>query len=202
MGDIRSFGVRFTVAWVSLKLSVTLAALLTASLLPMALWIVRRSVSFAAMTLAMLGMIWRGEAWKTVCLRTEAELSRLLLQTRQLSPKTASFYQCQSPLCADAHYVSPYGGIVFRYGAEPFDVRMRPPDLHQSGFREIRQSGHSISPVDPLKYSEVCRALFPQQSDSNHAGSSFPRGSVAEPSLEKLYRIDPGQSVPTRASFT
>jgi len=52
----------------SLRASVTLASILTVTMLPWALAMLRRSPFLSAMTLAMLGMLWRGEAWKTVCL--------------------------------------------------------------------------------------------------------------------------------------
>jgi hypothetical protein len=49
-------------AWMPLRVSVTLAGILTAILLPWALLSIRRSVDFAWMTMAMLLMLWRGEA--------------------------------------------------------------------------------------------------------------------------------------------
>ena len=86
----------------SLKLSLSLSALLTAILLPVAILRARQSVLFSAMTLAMLGMMWRAEAWKTVYLQSE----RQLLEQRQpqrppISPKTEFFYQHQSSACDD-----------------------------------------------------------------------------------------------------
>jgi hypothetical protein len=57
-------------ALLSLRASVTLAALLTAILK------VQQSAPFAAMTLAMLGMLWRGEAWKAAyLLQVEQQVS-------------------------------------------------------------------------------------------------------------------------------
>lgn len=55
-------------AWLPLAASVSLSALLTVILLPVAILRARQSPLFAAMTLAMLAMVWRGEAWKTVFL--------------------------------------------------------------------------------------------------------------------------------------
>jgi len=78
-----------TLAWISVRMSVTLAALVTVAFLPMAILRVRQSVSFAMMTLAMLGMMWRGETWKYQCLRLAGQLSQSLPQSRQLSPKRA-----------------------------------------------------------------------------------------------------------------
>ena len=82
---LRETGMLIILAW----MSVTIAALLTVGLLPVAVPKIRRSPEFALMTLAMLGMLWRGEAWKTVYLAEEARLS----QERQLSPKTTSMRQ-------------------------------------------------------------------------------------------------------------
>lgn len=90
-------------ALLSQKASLTLAASLTVVLLPWALltvWQRRNSqpvpeirqwaLLLAGMTLAMLGMMWRGEAWKAGCLSAESQLSQLLQQSPQSSPKTAS----------------------------------------------------------------------------------------------------------------
>jgi len=74
-------------AWV--RASVTLAAILTTILLPSALLTMRRWPSFAAMTLAMLAMMWRGEAWKWAALDLKARASQLPPQCLQLLPKTA-----------------------------------------------------------------------------------------------------------------
>ena len=130
---------------------------------------IQASVTLAAMTLAMLAMLWRGEAWKTVFLRTEAQLSQLVLQSRQLSPKIGFCDLVLWPRHVAVGYMPPYVEIVFRHESKPFDGHMRLPDLHPSDFREIRQTSHSISPVVPLRYSEACWASFRQQSDSNQS---------------------------------
>jgi hypothetical protein len=67
------------------RASLTLAVLATVIWLPWALLSVKRS-PWAWMTLAMLGMLWRGETWKYGCLTAEAQLSQCL----QSSPKTTS----------------------------------------------------------------------------------------------------------------
>ena len=51
-------------AWMSIQASVTLAAILTVILLPWALVRVRRSLTLAATTLAMLAMLWRRRSRK------------------------------------------------------------------------------------------------------------------------------------------
>jgi hypothetical protein len=67
-----------------LQLSMTLTTLLTAGLLPVAIVKARRSPWFAAMTLAMLAMLWRGEGWKAAFLEIEEQVSQLPPQCRQL----------------------------------------------------------------------------------------------------------------------
>jgi len=64
-------------AWMSIRASVTL----TVILLPWAPLSFRGSASFAWMTLAMLAMLWRGEAWETVFLHSKQQA--LELQQRQ-----------------------------------------------------------------------------------------------------------------------
>src|SRR5438105_5108241 len=82
-------------AWMSVRASVTLAALLTLILFPVAVLTLRRSVPFAVMTLAMLGMMWRGETWKYGCLIAEQQLqqrvSELELRPRQLPLSNSEF---------------------------------------------------------------------------------------------------------------
>ena len=77
-------------AWLSIQASVTLAAILTVILLPWALVRVRRSLTLAAMTLAMLAMLWR----KTVFLQSEQRVSEL---QRQLRPPISSNIEWSNP---------------------------------------------------------------------------------------------------------
>ena len=81
-------------AWMSIQASVTLAAILTVILLPWALVTVRRSLTLSATTLAMLAMLWRGEARKTVFLHSEEQV--LELQQRQ-QPHTSSTVRYSTP---------------------------------------------------------------------------------------------------------
>jgi hypothetical protein len=74
-------------AWMSIQASVTLAAILTVIPLPWALVRVRRSLTLATTTLAMLAMLWRGEVWKMVFLQSEQRVSEL---QRQLRPPISS----------------------------------------------------------------------------------------------------------------
>ena len=80
-------------AWMSIQASVTLAAILTVILLPWALLSMRQSPGFAWMTLAMLAMLWRGEAPKAVFLQSEQQV--LELQQRQ-QPHTSSKIKCST----------------------------------------------------------------------------------------------------------
>ena len=106
--------------FLSLRVSVTLAALLTVILLPWALLSFRGSSSFAWMTLAMLAMLWRGEAWKTVFLQSEQQV--LELQQPQQRPSHAiSFGQGQRILYDDARRVAPRAcpqSLVEEYGGD------------------------------------------------------------------------------------
>jgi hypothetical protein len=66
---LRGIGMPIVMALQTARTLLMLAALLTVILLPWALLPLRRSLLLAGMTLAMLGMLWRGEAWKTVFLQ-------------------------------------------------------------------------------------------------------------------------------------
>src|SRR5450759_1111182 len=91
-----------TLALLPFLLSVTIAALLTVILLPVALLTARQSASFAVMTLAMLGLLWRGEAWKAAYLEAEAQLTRV----QQLQPKIESTRRVASFAYDDLRLVS------------------------------------------------------------------------------------------------
>ena len=86
------------------------------------------------MTLAMLGMLWRGEAWKTVYLAEEAQSSQGL----QLSPKIESISQCESiPYAGFESFDHPLFSAAREYknehclgtcdGGTAFDVLKAPP---------------------------------------------------------------------------
>ena len=100
--------------------SVTLAAILTAILLPWALVKARRSAPLAVMALAMLGRLWRGEAWKRAYLQLEQQAPQQSQLRRPTMSKTVSFDQCQSflnvDLCLLHHALDP---IAFGDG-DPF----------------------------------------------------------------------------------
>jgi hypothetical protein len=127
-------------AWMTVRASVTLAALLTVILLPLVLvtaWKSRRlhpgseiqgwAFAFAAMTLAMLGMTWRGEAWKWAALDLEARASRLPPQCLQLLPNIASYRR---------------DGSSYHVGAQPALTQLPPSDVPS-----IRRTLWSRSPI-------------------------------------------------------
>ncbi|MGC1323353.1 MAG: hypothetical protein WA849_14320 [Candidatus Udaeobacter sp.] len=93
-------------AWMSIQASVTLAAILTVILLPWALVRVRRSPTLAATTLAMLAMLWRREAWKTVFLQSEQQV--LELQRRQ-QPRVSSNTEWSNPGLSTLHVAECFG---------------------------------------------------------------------------------------------
>ncbi len=100
-------------AWMSIQASVTLAAIL----LPWALVTVRRSLSLLATTLAMLAMLWRGKAWKTVFLQSEQRVSEL---QRQLRPPISSNTEWSNPGLSTLHVAECFGprfaSVLFRPG--------------------------------------------------------------------------------------
>ena len=108
--------------FLSLRVSVTLAALLTVILLPWALLSFRGSASFGWMTLAMLAMLWRGEAWKTVFLQSEQQVLELQQQQRPpIESNSISFGQGQRILYDDARRVAPRAcpqSLVEEYGGD------------------------------------------------------------------------------------
>ena len=179
-------------AWMSIQASVTLAALLTAILLPWALLSIRRTPGFAWMTLALVGMTWRAEAWKTVYLKLEQQVSeQQSLQQPRVLPKIGFCYLVQWPPHADVRCEPPYDAIVFRHESEPFDGHRRPPDCDRSNSRESRQTSRSISLAARSECSEAYLARFLQHFYSNSVGRSPREWSVADFSLEKPLQSDP-----------
>ena len=112
--------------------SLTLAAILTAILLPWALLTLRRSLSVSAMTLAMLGMVWRGESWKYACLEAEQSLlEQRQPRERPSVPKTASFDRGSDSVHGDLRLVlNQFRVVTNEYVARtaPHPARLRPPN--------------------------------------------------------------------------
>ena len=100
----------------------TLAALLTVILLPRALLSFQGSARFAWMTLVMLAMVWRGEAWKTVFLQSEQQILELQQQQRPpIESNAISFGQGQRILYDHARRVAPRAcpqSLVEEYGGD------------------------------------------------------------------------------------
>jgi hypothetical protein len=87
-----------TLAFLPLKVSVTLAALLTVILLPWALLTVKRAALLSMTMLARIGVTWRAEAWKTVYLESERRVSELQRQQPLHTSSKIRFYDlvCES----------------------------------------------------------------------------------------------------------
>lgn len=151
--------------------------------LPMAIVKVQQTPAFAGMTVAMLGMLWRGEAWKTVCLAEEAQLSQLLQQM----PKTTSSEQHASLYCDDLS--SAFGHVRHIFGLD---------DSVQSLFREAESecivSQRNISQVLPAYHAEFLSASRLYQSAQRSPRTYEGRPPLREPSdrvLESPYPNDP-----------
>ena len=99
-------------AWMSIQASVTLASILTVILLPWALVRVRRSPGFAWMTLAMPAMLWRGEAWETVFLQSERQVSELQRQLQQPSESSAISFDQGQQILYDAVRLVGQGDLI------------------------------------------------------------------------------------------
>ena len=75
------------------------------------------SVTLAAMTLAMLAMLWRGEAWKMVFLQSEQRVSELQRQLRPpISSNTESSNLGLSTLHAAECFAPRFASVRFRPG--------------------------------------------------------------------------------------
>jgi hypothetical protein len=180
-------------AWMSIQASVTLAVILTVILLPWALVSARRS-PWVWMTLAMIGMLWRAEAWKTVCLAEEAQLSQCL----QSLPKTGSSRQRALAACAGAHHVLPQ--VLHPFLAEEFEEthRFLKPGIQTPQDRNEHHKGNHKAPVNlqPLDL-EAYLALVNAEPDFEprelHLGS---RNDFRRSGLEL-----PTQSDPTPSDF-
>jgi hypothetical protein len=144
-------------AWMSLRASLTLSGILTAILLPCTILMARRSLSLAGMTLAMLAMLWRGEAWKTVFLQSERRVSELELQLQPpVSPKTESESLGRLILCADPHFASPCGAIqlLALVGRDEYHI-LSSNSLGQPSVPELREETSN----SPLSLAEAYPAV-------------------------------------------
>ena len=99
------------ISLLSLRGSVMLVELLTVGLLPLAIWMIRRWPAFALMTLSVLGMLWRGEAWKAAYQTVAEQLSQLPPQCLQSSPKSTYFYLSPGMFRTDPHRLIPSASL-------------------------------------------------------------------------------------------
>jgi hypothetical protein len=178
--------------------------MLTLILLPVAIVKARQSVAFAAMTLAMLGMMWRGEAWKyealecqpTVLLLRQSPLPRQ--RSRQPLPSAESSDQEPDFLGGDRNYFLQYGATHFRSVKLPFSQNM-----HESHL--ALKAGHQ-----PLKSSDRTlpefRETFPSVYLAMRCLSSLSGTRVYQPSVarEALSRsaMSPAHNLHTEPAAT
>jgi hypothetical protein len=147
-----------TLAEMSLRASVTLAVLATVIWLPVALLSVRRS-AWAWMTFAMIGMLWRGEAWKTVSLAEEAQLSQCL----QLLPNTGFYDLERKPACGDAHFARSVPSTQSLAAITPFGPHTISPLLWMQFLDGRRRSMRDTPLVTPCseRTGDLYLGLFP-----------------------------------------
>lgn len=108
------------------------------------------------MTLAMLGMMWRGEAWKWAFLEAREQLSQLPPQCRQSLPKTESESLGPLILCADPHFASPCGAIrlLASVGRDEYHI-LSSNSLGQLSGPELREETSN----SPLSLAEAYPAI-------------------------------------------
>jgi hypothetical protein len=90
--------------------SVMLALFVTVVFVSVASVKVKQSPAFSAMTIAMLGMMWRGEAWKMVCLQLEQQQLQQLQLRQPSASKTAFFGLYPSFRCGAVNLLHPVLG--------------------------------------------------------------------------------------------
>jgi hypothetical protein len=171
-------------AWMSIQASVTLSVVLTASLLLLAF---RERALFWLVTVVAIGMLWRGESWKALCLLQEEQMSRLPPQCRQLLTKTR--YSTPDLLIArdGAHHVPPQ--VLRPFLAEEFEeTHWSLKGIQTPQDRSEHRKGNHKAPVtlQPLDL-EACLALMNAEPDFErrepHPGSqtNFRRSELELP---------------------
>jgi len=153
-------------AWLPLPVSLTLAALLTVILLPLAWVKVRRSPDFAAMTLLAVSMLRRGEAWKTVFLRSERQLlEQQQPQQTPTLPRIMFFDRGNAFLDA---VVPPFRGAAIQLVAQ---LCLADYGLHISGKGEgytenhgtLAERGQGFYRVSPVPFLPLSARIFPNR---------------------------------------
>jgi hypothetical protein len=177
----------------SLRASVMLASILTVTMLPWALAMVRRSPFLSAMTLAMIGMLWRAEAGKTVCLAEEVQLSQCL----QSLPKTVSIRQRALAACAGAYHVLPQ--VLHPFLAEEFEETHRSlkPGIQTPQDQSEHHKGNhkalvNLQPLDLEAYLALVNAEPDFEPRELHLGSrtDFRRSGLELPTQSDPTPID------------
>ncbi len=186
-------------AWMPLQVSVTLATVLTPVLLPWALLSVRHSLAFALMTLAMLAMLWRGEARKTVFLQSEQQVSELQQrQEQRASSKPKYLTLAPLPACDDAHRVLPQ--VLHPFLAEEFEETHRSlrsgiqtPEDQSEHHKGNHKAPVDLQPLDLEAYLALVNAEPDFEPRELHLGShiDFRRSGLELPT----------QSDPTSSEF-
>jgi hypothetical protein len=177
-----------TLAWLSIQASMTLAAILTVILLPWALLKARRSPTLVGVTLVMLGMTWRGEAWKAGCLSAEAQLSQSSQQSRQSLPKTAFSGRGSDSPDAVRRFAFLEHATVSRL-AEDLSGQERPETpWGDEQYLETRpQSTDETRPARHLACPEAFLVLYPQMRPKTEL--HLPQDDQITPDAELPYRI-------------
>lgn len=179
--------------------SVTLAAFVTLVFLPLAIVMGKRSAAFAWMTVAMLGMMWRGEAWKAVYLATEQELQLRQpqsLPSLQSSSKTAFHvprlaFGASGPTIpggASPHLDCSGGAQVPRLIPEPALVLSSPglpSDLQLSNPQEARlddiASARLLDHRSDLALWRLCENTGCRPSPDSRAGAAYNFNTETQP---------------------
>jgi hypothetical protein len=164
---------------------------------------IQASVTLAAMTLAMLAMMWRGETWKYECLRLERYLEAQGLRPIRLSlskaglflPESASVCRDQWLRHADADFESLIAAIRLRPEV-PLVECPTPQSLYGYRYWDVPATSSDNTPAAyQAEGSTVCPALYPPLFLYTELGQQAPND---------LIRSDlgsPYKSAPTPTDF-
>jgi hypothetical protein len=155
------------------------------------------------MTLAMLGMTWRGKTWKYECLRLERYLEAQGLQPTRLSlskaglflPELASVCQDQWLRHADADFESLIAAIRLRPEV-PLVECPTPQSLLDHGYWDVPATSSDNTLVEyQAKGSTVYPALYPPLFSNTELGQQAPNDLI------KSDLGSPHKSEPTSSDF-
>lgn len=109
-------------ALLPLWVSVTLSGILSLALLFFALSAGRQKAELFVLALVAILMTWRGEAWKTVFLQSQQQVSELLQQQQQRISSNAGFLSLgRLPRHAESRFVSLCDATQFHAAIIPFE---------------------------------------------------------------------------------